>query len=153
MAYEEWTYHGIAVSDDDEDGEWEPARLLVERPEKGPTQRQMNGTVLRELSNGEDSDFGWGHNGGGTSRTAAAVLTDALELGEDSGIEFAAWPQDETLEALREAFCVDVLTQMCAEWRLGRGAVLRWVLAWYIQRGEEPPALLRELPPVEDYTA
>ncbi|MFI2184257.1 hypothetical protein [Streptomyces sioyaensis] len=61
------------------------------------------------------------------------------------------WPQDDTLVALREDFCIDFLSQSCGEWRLGRAAVLRWARGWYLQRGiAELPAALRELPPLVD---
>ncbi|MER7539524.1 hypothetical protein ABTX77_32775 [Streptomyces sp. NPDC097704] len=48
MAYEDRTYHGIQQGSESE-GEWHPARLLVEEPEFGPTERQYGVTVLREL--------------------------------------------------------------------------------------------------------
>jgi hypothetical protein len=62
-----------------------------------------------------------------------------------------AYPQNDALVALREDFCIDVLSQFCDEWRLGRDAVLRWARGWYVQRGiAELPAALRELPPLVD---
>lgn len=154
MAYEDRTYHGIQGVGGDED-EWQPARLLVEKPEDGPTQRE-NVTVLRELV-AKDADelggYGWGYNGGGTSRTAAAVLADALDLGtpEKAGLSMSEWPQDDTLVALREDFCIDFLSQFCDEWRLGRAAVLRWARGWYFQRNiTELPDALCDLPPLVD---
>ncbi|MET7666393.1 hypothetical protein ABZS99_48380 [Streptomyces sp. NPDC005463] len=39
MAYEDRTYHGVQGAGGDDD-EWQPARLLVEKPEMGPTQRE-----------------------------------------------------------------------------------------------------------------
>ncbi|WP_411119893.1 hypothetical protein [Streptomyces sp. 058-1L] len=152
MAYEDRTYYGIPGGGGDED-EWQPARLLVEKPEDGPTQRETV-KVLRELPEPEDSGgFGWGYNGTGTSHTAASVLADALDLGEpeECGIAFMAHPEDRVLVALREDFCVDVLSQFCDEWRLGRGAVLRWARGWYVQRGiSELPTAVRDLPPLVD---
>ncbi|NUK23499.1 DUF6166 domain-containing protein [Streptomyces lunaelactis] len=154
MAYEDRTYHGIQGVGSDED-EWQPARLLVEKPEDGPTQRE-NVTVLRELKAKDEDElggYGWGYNGGGTSRAAAAVLADALDLGtpEKAGLSMSEWPQDDTLVALREDFCVDFLSQFCDEWRLGRAAVLRWARGWHLQRGiAELPVALRELPPLAD---
>ncbi|MGW1106389.1 hypothetical protein [Streptomyces sp. NPDC002540] len=39
----------------------------------------------------------------------------------------------------------------CDEWRLGRGAVLRWACGWYLQRGiTDLSAALRDLPPLVD---
>ncbi|MFH8642344.1 hypothetical protein [Streptomyces goshikiensis] len=152
MAYEDRTYHGIPRS------KGTPARLLVESPEDGPTQR-LSVQVLRELK-AKDEDrlggFGWGYNGSGTSRAAAAVLADALDLGdpEKAGISFTGWPQDDILIRLREDFCIEVLSQFCDEWRLRRGVVVRWAHSWYAQRGiGELPAALRELPPLTDIDA
>ncbi|MEU8598397.1 DUF6166 domain-containing protein [Streptomyces globisporus] len=151
MAYEDRTYHGIQGVGGDKE-ERRPARLLVEKPEDGPTQRR-NVTVLCDLKvkDEELGGFGWGYNGSGTSRTAAAVLADALDLGapEKAGLSMSEWPQDDTLVALREDFCVDFLSQFCDEWRLGRAAVLRWARGWYLQRGvTELPAALHDLPPL-----
>ncbi|MFD4973463.1 hypothetical protein [Streptomyces sp. NPDC058424] len=87
---------------------------------------------MRELRAKEEDElggYGWGYyNGGGTSRAAAAILADALDLGtpEKAGLSMSEWPQDDTLVALREEFCIDFLAQFCDEWRLGRAAVLRW---------------------------
>ncbi|MEU0374923.1 hypothetical protein ABZ070_32940 [Streptomyces sp. NPDC006283] len=102
MAYEDRTYHGIQGAGGDED-EWQPARLLVERPKPGPTERQ-NVTVLRELKAKDEDELGgdgWGYNGGGTSRAAGAILADALDLGtpEKDGLSMSEWPQDDTLVA------------------------------------------------------
>lgn len=147
MAYEDRTYHGIQGAGADED-EWQPARLLIEKPEPGPTGRQ-DGKVLRELRAKDE----WGYNGSGTSRAAAAILADALDLGtpEKAGLSMSEWPQDDTLVALHEDFCVDFLTQFSDEWRLSRAAVLRWARGWYIQRGvSEVPEALRDLPPLVD---
>ncbi|MEU1824214.1 hypothetical protein ABZ502_17525 [Streptomyces abikoensis] len=46
-----------------------------------------------------------------------------------------AYPQDDTLVALREDFYSDVLSQFCDEWRLGLAAGLRWARGWYLQPG------------------
>ncbi|MDQ8707570.1 hypothetical protein RCO28_34630 [Streptomyces sp. LHD-70] len=158
MAYEDCTYHGIQYgpeTDRGDDEEWKPARILVEEPEFGPTQRQMGVTVLRELAEPEASGFGWGYNGGGTSAAAAAILADALDLGDPdkAGIGYTAYLEDEVLVQLREDFCDDVLSQLCDQWRLRRSIILRWSLAWYLQRGiDEVPTALRELPPLQSQT-
>ncbi|MEV6731363.1 MULTISPECIES: hypothetical protein [unclassified Streptomyces] len=41
--------------------------------------------LLRELPEPDDGGFGWGYNGGGTSRAAALILADAVELGDPDG--------------------------------------------------------------------
>ncbi|GHI27087.1 hypothetical protein Shyd_84580 [Streptomyces hydrogenans] len=101
MAYEDRTYHGIQQGPASE-GEWHPARLLVEVPEFGPTERQYGITVLRELVEPEGGGFGWGYNGGGTSAAAAAILADALDLGdpEKAGLGYA-FSEDPMLADLR----------------------------------------------------
>jgi hypothetical protein len=115
MAYEDCTYHGIQCGPETDRGdeeEWRPARILVEKPEFGPTERQYGVTVLRELAEPEAGGIGWGHNGGGTSAAAAAILADALDLGnpDKCGIGYAPYPEDEVLAQLREDFCDDVLS-------------------------------------------
>ncbi|MCX4734379.1 hypothetical protein [Streptomyces sp. NBC_01363] len=152
MVYEDCTYHGIqdgpeTVRGDGE--EWQPARILVETPEFGPTERQTL-TVLRELPEPEGGGFGWGYNGAGTSNAAAVILADALGLGDPDacGISFLS-DEDKTLGALREDFCDDVLSQCCDQWRLRRGVILRWARAWYLQQGiTDLPAALHALPPL-----
>ncbi|MCG7527187.1 hypothetical protein MHW47_22410 [Streptomyces sp. OfavH-34-F] len=81
MAYEDRTYHGVQQGPESE-GERHPARLLVEVPEFGPTERQYGITVLRELAEPEGGGFGWGYNGGGTS---AAGPHDGLRPGAGPG--------------------------------------------------------------------
>ncbi|MFF7764213.1 hypothetical protein [Streptomyces griseorubiginosus] len=155
MAYQDCTYHGI--QDGPETGradaeEWHPARILVEKPEFGPTERQLGVTVLRELAEPKNSGFGWGYNGGGTSAAAGVILADALALGDPDqcGIGYDADRGDDVLVQLREDFCDDVLSQLCDQWRLRRGVILRWSRAWYLQRGiEKLPAALRQLPPLQ----
>ncbi|MFD7282424.1 DUF6166 domain-containing protein [Streptomyces sp. NPDC059862] len=153
--YEDCTYHGTQdgpETDAPDEKEWQPARILVEEVEFGPTERQ-NVRVLRELVEPENGGFGWGYNGAGTSNAAAAILADALELGdpEKCGIALAAYPEDEVLVQLREDFCDDVLSQLCDQWRLRRGVVMRWSRAWYLQRGiTQLPAALHALPAFQD---
>lgn len=111
----------------------------IELAEYGPTQRQ-GVQVIRTLTSGtlfEKAQLGWGHNGTGASAAAYEILTDAL--GEPAPDE------------LREAFCEDVLSQFGTEWRLRRGAVLRWALGWGVQHGVmgQLPGILRSLPPVD----
>ncbi|MFD8992261.1 hypothetical protein ACFVZ4_29970 [Streptomyces goshikiensis] len=154
MTYQDWTYHGIQdgpESNRSDEKKWQPARILVEEAEFGPTERQ-DVTVLRELAEPEHGGFGWGYNGGGTSAAAAVILADALDLGDPDkcGIGYAAYPEDEVLVQMREDFCDDVLSQFCDQWRLRRGVVLRWSRAWYLQLGiNNLPAALRELPQLQ----
>jgi hypothetical protein len=147
-AEQDRTYHGIPSKE--EHGEWESARIFVEKPEEGPTERE-DVTVWAELPAPDDGDFGWGYDGHGTSRAAAAILADALELGdpEECGIAVAAYPSDLTLTHLRENFCHEVLSQCCDEWRMRRGLILRWARGWYLQHGiTDLPEALRQLPPL-----
>lgn len=138
------TYHGIPAQHDNVE-EGVPPRILVESAEPGPTERQ-NAKIFRELAASEDSGgFGWGYNGGGTSQAAAAVLADAMNV----DIELIEFPggTDQLLCRLREDFCEDVMSQLCDEWRLRRGAVLRWVRGWYAQYDlSELPTAVVELP-------
>ncbi|MFB6838524.1 DUF6166 domain-containing protein [Streptomyces sp. NPDC056361] len=154
MAYEGRTYHGIQQGPESE-GEWHPARILVEEPDFGPTERQYGVTVLRELAEPEHGGFGWGYNGGGTSAAAAAILADALDSGDPDkcGIGCASYPEDQVLADLREDFCDEALSQFYDRWRLRRSVILRWARTWYLQRGiGELPAALRELPPLQSRT-
>ncbi|MFD7161294.1 DUF6166 domain-containing protein [Kribbella sp. NPDC059898] len=144
MPYQDRTYHGVQT--------YELSRIEAEMPATGPTERESV-TVLYELfpTNGDGGGFGWGYNGGGTSRAASAILADALDLGDQdaAGISLSAYPEDRVLVDLREDFCDDVLSQFCDEWRLRRGVVLRWARAWYLQRGiDEIPPALQYLPPL-----
>lgn len=42
-----------------------------------------------------------------------------------------------------------MLSQFCDEFRIRRGAVLRWIRGWYAERGvDELPAAVRRLPPI-----
>jgi len=120
----DWTYHGTL------DRANNRARITVEQTVFGPTER-ATARVLRELAP-PAGGFGWGYNGGGPARAAAAVLDDALELG---GLGNSGSFQDRTLDHLRYDFCWDVMSQMCDEWRLRRGAVLRWARGWYAEHG------------------
>lgn len=130
---EDRTYRGYRK------GQWH-SLIDVELAEYGPTERK-GALVIKTITNGSGGIFkglelNWGYNGTGTSVAAYEVLADAL--GEP--------PTDE----LREAFCEDVLSQFGPEWRLRRGAVLRWALGWGVQHGKvgELPDILRALPPV-----
>jgi hypothetical protein len=101
---------------------------------------------LRELAEPAGGGFGWGYNGTGPLRVAAAILADALSLGDPAGCgldPFSPWP-DTTLTTLRGDFTWDVTFQLCEEWRLRRGAVLRWVRDWCAEHAS--PACPRQLP-------
>jgi hypothetical protein len=138
------TYHGTKAARDDEP-EWGPVRIIVECPEVGPTERE-DVKVPRELRPPSHKGFGWGYNGHGTSYAAAAILADALNVEQ---AKFAAATVDDLDWQLREDFCTDVLATMCGEWRLRRGAVLRWLRGWYAQHEiSELPAAVATLPPI-----
>jgi len=142
----DWVYHGINPSDD-------RAHIMVEDVVFGPTERQ-NVSVLRELPEPAYGGFGWGYNGSGPLWAAAAILADALSLGDPAscGLDPAAPARDGTLIALRGDFVWDVLSQLCMEWRLRRGAVLRWVRGWYAEHGiTDLPRAAVQLPPLSPY--
>lgn len=149
MAYEDRTYHGIDRTTAPDPPEHQ---IVVEKPERGPTERR-DVQVLRVLQP-EDPDkleFNWGYSGTGPHETAAAVLADALDLGEpsQSGIGVFSDVDDRTLDRLRVDFVEDVVSQLCDEWRLRHGAVVRWARAWYLQRGiDDLPGALEQLPPL-----
>lgn len=99
----------------------------------GPTERERV-LVLRELVSGMGGwsafESCWGYHGTGTSAADHAILTDAMgvelgnELREDFAAEFSPpYPFD--------------------EWRLRRGAVLRWVVGWYTEPGDRHPCRRR----------
>jgi hypothetical protein len=111
-------YHGIGAAS---------GRLWVEPPAEGPTER-ADIKPIRELLPPSDGSFGWGYNGGGPSRAAAAILADAFEAGPET-----FWPglhDDTTNLDMREAFCEDILTYVCDEFRISRYAVLTWANGW-----------------------
>ena len=142
----DWTYHGTGpvMSADDR------AHILVEDAESDPAGRQ-GAAVLRELAEPADGGFGWGHNGTGPLRAAAAILADALSPGDpaDRGTDPFPPRPDTTLTTLRGDFTWDVTSQLCEEWRLRRGAVLRWVRDWYAEHGITGlPAAAAQLPPI-----
>ena len=144
----DWTYHGIdgVVSGDDE------ARILVEEVEWGPTERE-DVTVLRELvPQPDEGGFLWGYTGGGPTRAAAAILADALNLPGPGPGEFhgTRWQDDRIWISLRNDFCVDVLSQLCHEWRLRRGVILRWIRGWYAEQAlTSIPQAAIDLPVIE----
>ena len=64
---------------------------------------------------------------------------------------FSPWPHT-TLTTLRGDFTWDVTSQLCEEWRLRRGAVLRWVRDWYAEHGITGlPAAAAQLPPISPH--
>lgn len=142
----DWIYHGVG-RDVSADGR---THLMAERAEVGPSERQ-HAVVLRELP---DDDFYWGYGGDGPNRAAAAILADALGLGDpyDCGLGLAGQTQDATFSALRVDFCCDVLRHLCEEWRLSRGTVLRWVRGWYAEHGITAlPQAVAQLPPIDTF--
>jgi hypothetical protein len=144
----DWAYRGIGPI-----AGGGHARIVVEDVEFGPTERK-DVRVLRELAAPQYGGFGWGYNGAGTSYAAAALLADALQLGDpDScGLGTGAQARNDTLARLREDFCWDVLSQLDDQWRLRRGAVLRWVRGWYAEQGlADLPRAVTWLPPASPH--
>jgi len=130
------TYHGVQHDEIVNGSDQEPARIFVELSEYGPTERETVVELYELESTYHSLQMGWGYDGSGTSAAAHAILTDAM------GIEPAS--------QLREHFCEDVLAVVCDEFRLRRGAVLRWVRGWYAQHGVDIlPQILTDLPPIE----
>lgn len=137
-------YHGIQRDPEDESQTWAPARIHVETP-KGTSHRHLYELQVPD----KYGDFAWSYDGTGPSRAAVAILTDALALGDprESGIGIDSIKDDPVMPLLREDFMLDFLEEACDEWRLGRHMILRWVRAWYLQRGiEDMPAALEHLP-------
>ncbi|WP_433542058.1 DUF6166 domain-containing protein (plasmid) [Streptosporangium sandarakinum] len=131
---EDRTYHGV---EDPETGE---TRIEVERAEFGPTQR--SGVIVLRVLPPADSPslkrekFAWGWVGGGPRASAWAVLADAL--GQKPSPEITA------------AFAQDFMSQFSGEWRLRRGAILRWARGWCAQNNVDVlPVTLRNLPPTD----
>ena len=145
----DWAYHGIGPRMS-ADGR---AHIMVEDVAFGPTERQDT-AVLRELAEPAYGGFLWGYNGSGPLWAAAAILADALGLGDPAacGIDAASPQRDDTLIALRGDFTWDVTSQLCEEWRLRRGAVLRWVRGWYAEHGiTNLPQAAAQLPPINPH--
>lgn len=145
----DWAYHGTGplMSADDR------AHIRVEDVVFGTTERR-GVAVLRELAEPPGGGFNWGYNGTGPLRAAAAILADALGLGDpaDCGMDPSSPRPDATLIALRGDFTWDVTSQLCEEWRLRRGAVLRWARGWYAEHGiTSLPAAAAQLPPASPY--
>jgi len=146
LSRDDWTYHGVG-SVRSADGR---PRILVEHTVFG---RDGDGSsVLRELPAPDYGGYAWGYDGGGPARAAAAILADALDLGSAEGMGLQPGQSVDTLGQLRRDFCWDVLTQVTDEWRLRRGAVLRWVRGWYAEKGiTDIPAAAVHLPPAHPY--
>ena len=139
---DDWTYHGIGPLAS-ADGQ---AHILVEQTVFGPAERN-DALVLRELPTPSYGGYAWGYNGGGPARAAAAILADALELGDPESSGLQPGRSADGRGRLRQDFCWDVLTQVAVEWRLRRGAILRWVLGWYAENGiSDVPVATMNLP-------
>lgn len=133
------TYHGTHNDASDDADQW--FRLVVELSEYGPTQRKSS-YQLRQLKPPRGTGFGWGYNGGGTSRTAEAILRDALDLDQSEKLSVE----------MREDFCEDVVAHFTDEFLIRRGAVVRWVRGWAAGRNDiDLPAVVTNPPPVSQY--
>lgn len=94
--------------------------------------------IGRLVPNGPAGEFNWGYIGTGPNTAGKAILSDALG--------------SEPTQRLWQDFADDVLSQCAAEFRLRRGAVLRWVRGWAAQHNiTSLPDVLANLPPI-DYT-
>lgn len=133
-------YHGTNNDDSENPNDW--FRVVVELTEFGPTEREASYQLRQLRPPNKDMSFGWGYNGGGTSQTAEAVLRDALNLG----------PSQDLPVELREDFCEDVVAHFAEEFMVRRGAVIRWIRGWAVDRDDvELPPLVTDPPPVERY--
>ena len=145
----DWAYHGTGpiMSADDR------AHILVEDVKFGPTERRST-ALLRELAEPVGGGFNWGYHGTGPLLAAAAILADALSLGDPAhcGLDPLSPQRESTLITLRGDFTWDVMSQLGEEWRLRRGAVLRWVRGWYDEhRITALPQAAAQLPPVNPH--
>ncbi len=154
--YRDRLYHGFfdrerdrrnQASDADEYAEVQ--RILVEKPAGGPTERRSV-KVLYELLPPDAARFGgfhWGYHGTGPSRVAAAVLADSLELPADTTGRGPFAADDPVLGELSAAFVVDVVSELCDEWRLRCTLVMRWARAWYLHNyPAHLPVRLHQIP-------
>lgn len=131
------TYHGVP-----EDEAPSVGKIWVELSEFGPTERK-GAYVLRELAHPEQDvshlphPYAWGYYGTGPLNAAETILADAM--GVPPSVE------------LRNAFGLDVMAHIArGEWRLRRGAVLRWVRGWCAEHEFDGPSeAMRNLPPVD----
>lgn len=145
---EDWVYHGVVNQPSQEQ-----PRIFVEQVAFGPTERQSV-SVLRELIPPPDGGFLWGYTGGSPARAAQALLTDALALPTLGALDrTGARKGYDTLSVrLRNDFIFDVMSQLGDEWRLRRGAVLRWVRGWYVEHDlNHPPRAVLSPPAISPY--
>jgi hypothetical protein len=144
----DWTYHGLPGRDDAQ------PRILVEKTIWGLTERE-GVEVLRELHwDPAVGGFHWGYRGSGPTRAAAALLADALTLGDGDSWERYDLGQDalRIRTQLRIDFLWDVTGVLTPEWRMRRSAVLRWVRGWYADKGiADVPAEATGLPLASPY--
>jgi hypothetical protein len=79
------------------------------------------------------------------------VADDGTGIVSHAGLGLLRRLADKTgLTSLRNDFCVDALSQLCPEWRLRRGVILRWVRGWYAERGlTSIPSAAIDLPVIE----
>ena len=117
-----------------------------------------NGATGRVRAPGADSPpyggFLWGYTGGSPAQAAEALLTDALALPTlDTLDKTGPTMGHDTLSVrLRNDFTFDVMSQLGDEWRLRRGAVLRWVRGWYVEHDlDRPPRIVLSPPAISPY--
>lgn len=131
---EDRCYHG--VQGDPDINKERVSRIFVELAEWGPTERQEP-VVLRELQPLDSTvSFRWNYLGNGPTAAAEAILNDALGFEPD--------------RPLRNAFIEDFIAHCSNDFRLRRGAILRWARGLLEQKGvptEQLPPVLGNLPP------
>jgi hypothetical protein len=95
---------------------------------EAPQRDYWEGNAVRELGRlGSHAQFHWGYDGGGPMEAAELILCDALGVTDAAG-------------KMRSDFANDFTEIFAPEWRLRRGAVLRWVRGWSAEHKVRPEA-------------
>jgi hypothetical protein len=145
----DWVYHGVIRRSANE----EQPQIFVEQVAFGPTERRSV-SVLRELIPPPHGGFLWGYTGGSPARAAEALLTDALGLPALDVLDKTGpkMGYDTLSVRLRNDFTFDVMSQLSDDWRLRRGAVLRWVRGWYAEHDlDRVPEIVLTPPVISPY--
>jgi hypothetical protein len=128
---EDRCYHGVM-------GEF-TGRIFIEHTEFGPSAREPGHLVVIGEASSHEGGYTWGYIGTGPRDTANAVLMDAT-----------GW--NEIPRQLASDFVEDVVSQLADQWRLRRGAILRWLRGYYAQHEvTNPPAPARWPTPISRF--